>query len=123
MTSRWRNTGAPFTTEDGETVGRGETFTSPAWKRDVVIRRRKLEPVAPDGSTDDEYDGTDDIPEPTSSLRRFDGVDFASDRAYEIARDAIPPLFADDFADREGTGEYGAFRADDVRDILEDRDG
>lgn len=105
----WRNKGAPFPGPDGEPVPRGGTFEAEPSSYTVVIRRRKLQLLA----------GAD---VPQDWRPGYPGVDFASDRGYEIARDASPPLTPADFQGRTGTGVEGAFKADDVRAILAERD-
>lgn len=111
---KWRNAGAPFTTEDGRVVGTGDVFEAPALSRTVRMRRKKLHPVAP--RTPETVGEAPDDPE-----ARFPGVDFASDVAYELARDE--GLAASDFEGREGTGQEGAFKKADVTELLEERDG
>lgn len=116
MTERWRNRGAPFTTESGQQIGRGDVFEAPAHGRTVRIRRKKLRRV-PDSVQVTVADGEDvDGPEGL-----YPGVDFGSDRAYEVARDAVPPVTAEELSQTVGTGEGGAILTGDVRRLLEER--
>ena len=109
MTMRWLNLGAPFETENGETVPSGGELLAGRRDPDVVRRRHKLR-----------YLGTTDDHDPERA--RFDGVDFGSDRAYEVARDARREdgrvLTWEDFEGRTGGGVDGAFLVADVRDLV-----
>lgn len=59
-----------------------------------------------------------ETPKPQESHDPFEGVDFASDVAYEVARDAGLGRFA--FEGRTGSGKDGAFTKLDVLTIVED---
>lgn len=74
-----------------------------------VAPRQEPEHPDPDLDPDPEYD--EDGPDP------YEGVDFASDKAYEAARDAGLPVSA--FRGRTGTGQGGAFTKPDVITIIE----
>ncbi|MFP3947155.1 MAG: hypothetical protein ACLFWG_00360 [Longimicrobiales bacterium] len=110
MTMRWLNEGAPFETEDGRTVPSGGELVAGRRDPDVVRRRHKLR-----------YLGTTEDHDP--ELSRFAGVDFGSDRAYEVARDSRREadgrvLTWEDFEGLEGSGADGAFLVGDVRDLV-----
>ena len=105
MTQRWRNTGAPFTRTNGDRVGRGDVFEASTTSKDVRMRRKKLEPVAPS------------TPRTAGGRHiQFAGVDFGSDAAYELARDE--DLSWRDFRGKTGSGVDGAFLVSDVRGII-----
>lgn len=109
MTMRWLNEGAPFDTTDGERIPSGGELVAGLRDPDVVRRRHKLR-----------YLGTTEDHDPERS--RFDGVDFGSDRAYEVARDASREadgrvLTWEDFKGRTGGGVDGAFLVSDVREL------
>lgn len=131
---RWKNTGASFQRDDGTYVERGGVFTSPSSHPDVVRRVRKLrqlddspplppQPVIVEPEPEPDTDDTDDADGPEESDDaddyRFQGIDFGSDVAYELARDS--ELQAADFDGRTGSGQAGAFLTDDVRAILDER--
>jgi hypothetical protein len=107
---QYRNDGAPFTAADGRRIQRGQIFV-PA-PSDLARRRYKLRAVghvahAPEVST----------PIAAAPVVAFEGVDFASDRAYELARDhhidprALPP--------GGGSGAGGAYRVADILTIVQ----
>lgn len=110
MSGWYRNTGAPFTASTGQSIARGQVFQPT--REDLARRAYKLEPVA-----------AIDVPADTGRsfvASRFAGVDFASDAAYERARDA--GLTAADFAGRAGTGADGAWRKQDIDALIAERE-
>lgn len=110
MIQRWRNTGAPFSLPDGRRVGRQEVFEAAATSRVVQMRLHKLRPVA--------FDTPTSVGGPTDDRAvQFPGIDFGSDKAYELARDN--GLSAVDFLGKTGTGQEGAFVKPDVQKILD----
>lgn len=96
-----RNTGAPFTREDGTTWETGAVHEATA--REIATRAYKLESVGEQ----------DDPPEPGP----LDGIEFGSGEAEELA--AEQKLTAADFDGRLGTGEGHAFLKADVEAIIE----
>lgn len=82
-------------------------------KNDLIVRRDGREYVIPRGI---EAEGGAAIEDYVAAWGR---VDFAGDRALEVAVDL--ELEPEDFEGRTGTGADGAFRADDVRAIAEER--
>lgn len=98
----WRNLGAPF-----QGVGTGETFQASPDDSMVVRRRYKLELV----------DGADaDV-----GWVEYPGIDFGSDRAYEVARDSDPPLTLDELSEITGSGQEGALLVSDVQRAVDER--
>jgi len=71
-------------------------------------------PVAETTTTPTEGEDDDEV-----IVDRFRGVDFASDKAYEYARDDTR-LDVGSFGGHGGTGEDGAFTLDDVIALNED---
>lgn len=117
---QWRNKGAPFSI-DGTEIPTGGTFRAGEDHPDVIRRAHKLRevpvytpPPPPPETTGDDGPAFEHVPEQAT---RFPGVDFGSDVAYEVARDA--GLILEDFEDREGSGVDGAFLKSDVEEILD----
>lgn len=124
MTDKWRNTGAPFETEDGRRVGRRDVVAIPDGARDLRMRRHKLEPVAPDVPVT-----VGPEPEDLDRGAAYPGIEFGSERAYEVARDAKPPVSVAELmaveptgAPEPGTGEP-TYLTGDVRRALARRGG
>jgi len=106
----YRNDGSPFTASSGERIERGRVFVpSPD---DLARRRYKLRAVghvahAPEVST----------PVDAAPVVAFEGVDFASDRAYELAREKmLPPSL---LPPHGGSGFGGAYRVADIIAIVD----
>ena len=133
--ARWKNMGAAFKRSTGETVERGGRFTADADDPDVVRRAMKLREVTPIQVTRTSpkgaaasAEGGEDAPQeqPAEDVaapegeRAFEGVDFASDKAFELAN---ANLTAADFEGREGTGTAGAFKKSDVEALLAEAEG
>lgn len=103
--ARWRNTGAPF-----QGIDRGEVFEAEPDDPLVVRRRHKLERVS-----------SEDVGAKEKVRRGYPGVDFGSDRAYEVARDASPPVPLDTLLGAVGTGQDGALLVSDVERLIAER--
>lgn len=119
MSQKWRNKGAPFTTEDRRRVERGDVVSLDPESRDYRMRRYKLRP-APPGAEETARPLPEDPEEEPRGL--FPGIDFGSDRAYEIARAASPPLTVEELESVEGSGEDGALLTSDVRALIAARE-
>lgn len=108
----YQNTGAPFRAENGDFIARGQVFIPSS--KDLSQRANKLRAV------DSAPGASPARPEPEAGEGErwpgFEGVNFASDRAYELARDA--GLGAIAFNGIPGGGADGAYRVEDVRAIL-----
>ena len=118
MTERWKNTGAPFTTESGVEVGRNDVFEAPAEGRTVRMRRHKLRRVS--SRVPVTVGEGEDVDGPAGL---YPGVDFGSDRAYEVARDAEPTVTLAELESVEGSGKDGAILTGDVRSVIRARAG
>ena len=117
----YRNAGAPFTASTGERIARGQVFAPTPG--DLARRRYKLHAVAGPGvagvrtvsATAVEVPAAPATPSLTFGAK-FPGVDFASDKAFELAREHDLPATA--FAPGAGSGLAGAFTASDVRAMI-----
>lgn len=112
--AKWKNKGAPFTTEDGERIESGQVFSAHPDSRTVVMRRGKLALATVADLKSDDH---------TPWKPGYPGVDFGSDRAYEVARDTRPPLTPADFDGRTGSGQEGSFLVSDVRSMIAEKHG
>lgn len=98
----------------------GDLITGWEWNVKPLVDSGAAEWYEPDAKPEEK--ATRIRPEVPVGRGRFPGIDFGSDVAYEMARDADPPLAANDFREREGSGSDGAFVKADIEAILADRE-
>lgn len=115
MRGQYRNVGAPFVATDGRRIARGEVFVpAPA---DLARRRYKLHAVGEPAVIVPPAPPLVVAPIPSApEPEPFAGVDFASDVAFEVARQH--GLTADSFPVGGGSGHGGAYTAADVRAMI-----